>query len=971
MQAEEARHAALRIEAYRLVSLGDPIPHKIESITTYRTLVFVGTSDSKVAVYRVEACKESAAPLMLLQEITESRRHAVRQLTVVGKCRLLALVGDVLVVYHIHDDTSHSASGFQLRAVTTITGHKDTIAFHVKQQKGVISMAVLQRKRVTLYEASPTNLDFLLKVTVALPDGVKTLSWMGRSIIFGGRKEYLLYNTTTASTSVLYPTPRSGAAPLVLPMAPVPEVLVASDGAGLRTLLYDGSEVPGDSRIRWATPPAEVRYEHPYVVSHHPSAPHHALQIRLPMLATLEDATAYPRSCLCQTIDLPKVVKVAQCHWIDYDCAMPSRSAPPDVLSYSPIVLADSDHRLHLLVRTSVAVQAEALAAAKLFAAADLLCRLCPHEVAPPTLQRIVMAGALDKFVAQQDYAGCFHDFSTIESDPRVAIQLFPGFLRLDETPSSCPALPAEAPATIVVAALPALADYLHSQRATLVLLSGSASAEPVQSQLRAVDRALVMSLCALKREEALMALLRGEIACDVADAAAILREHRQWVALTLLLEAHGQYDEAVSQLHHLVSTSEERTEIPQPQLGALQELFRRHPFPAAKGDDYVAQSTLWEWLTSCPSAHSLSTEDTAATCTTATAMMTALNFFRRRPLTQFHRLLEQHSSWVFGVVPAESAVRVFFSEENVHHYGVALQVLQAYPEAPCTTPRLLLVVEYLFQLLADVRVRVTEPVIYERYWRGLGELLFASPVKTVMETEKRQRLRDRLHEFLLTSPHVNLESATAYFNAADIRSRCLPERAVVHRRQGNHQAAISMFLNESKCLADATAYARSVYADGSSDAFTALLEALLRPTAGAPRVTEALEVMNTCDGIDAAAVLPMLPDEMAFSQVSSFLLHALRANTTACRASAVYNSILQAKRLQSEESCIRLSSRAVVLEEGMVCPVCQRRLRPDTVLAVYPNNVMLHQGCALDEHVCAATLHDYRHDAYATLEDL
>ncbi|CBZ32498.1 hypothetical protein, conserved [Leishmania donovani] len=971
MQAEEAGHASLRIEAYRVVSLGGPIPHKIESITTYRTLVFVGTSDSKLLAYRVGACDGSAASLTLLQEITDSRRHAVRQLTVIGGRRLLVLVGDVITVYHIHDDAASSGRGFQLRDVTTITGLKDTVAFHVKQHRGVVSMAVLQRKRVTFFEASHTNLDFLLSATVVLPDGVKTLSWMGRSIVLGGRKEYLLCNPSTASTAALYPTPRSGAAPLVLPMTPVPEVLVASDGAGLRALLYDGSEVPGDSRVLWATPPAEMRYEHPYVVSYHPSAPHQALQVRLPLLTTLEDATTYPRSCLYQTIDLPKVVKVAQCHWIDYDSAMPSKTAPPDVLSHSPIVVADADHRLYFLARNSVTGQAEALAAAKLFAAADLLCRLCPHEVAPMTLRQIVISGALHKFIRHQDYVGCFHDLSSVESDPRVAIQLFPGFLRPDEATPSCPALPLAAPAAVVAAALPALVEYLQSQRAALVLLSGCEPAESVQSQLKAVDRALVMSFCATEREEALLELLRGENACDAADVAAILRERRQWVALTLLLEAHGQYEEAASQLRDLASTRDAETEALQAQSGALKELFQRHPFSAARLDAYAPQCTIREWLTSRSSAHLLSAADSTAMCTVATAMMTALSFFRRRPLAQFYSLFEKHSSWVLGTVPADIAVRIFFSEANAPHYTAALQVLQTYTENPSTTPRLMLVVEYLFQLFADARAHVTEPAVYERYWRGLGELLFASPVKTVTSVEERQRLRDRLREFLLNSPHVNLEFAEAYFDAADIRSACLPERAAVHRRKGSHRAAIRMFLNESERLDDATAYARSVYADGSSDAYTALLEALLRPAAGTPRVTEALEVMNTCDGVDAAAVLPMLPDEMPFAQVSSFLLHALRANTTAYRASAVYSAILKARTLQGQESRVHLSSRAVVLEEGMVCPVCQRRLRPDTVLAVYPDNVVLHHGCACDEHVCSATLRDYRHDAYAALEDL
>ncbi|GET86843.1 hypothetical protein, conserved [Leishmania tarentolae] len=971
MLAEKGDPSALHIEVYRVVSLGCSIPHNIECIATYRALVFVGTTDSKVVVYRVGACNANTAPLTLLQEITDSRKHAVRQLTVVAGRRLLVLASDVIHVYHIHDDTDASGNKFELRPITTITGLKDTIAFHVKQHRGVISMAVLQRKRVAVYEASNTNLDFLLSVTTAVPDGLKTVCWMGRNIILGGRKEYLIYNPSGVYTPAPYRTPRSGATPLALPMAPVPEVLVSIDGAGLRALLYDGSGVPGNSHVLWATPPAEMRYEHPYVVSYHPSEPQKTLQVRLPLLTTLKDDTGYPQTCLYQNIDLPNVRKVAQCHWVDYDCAMPSTNSPPDALLHSPIVVTDADHSLYLLARTSMTDEAEALAAAKLFSAANLLCRLCPHEVLPMTMRQILVAGALHKFIHHQDYLGCFHDLSSVECDPRVAIKLFPGFLRVEEASLKSLELPLKAPATVVVTALPALAEYLESQRAMLLLSNSGLPTESGRLSLKAVDRALVMSLCFMKREEALLELLRGENACEVADVATLLREHQQWVALTVLLEASGQYEEAASQLRHLASTSEAAARVLHSHSGVIKELCALYPFSEARGDAYVPQCTIRDWITSHSCAHPLPASEMTAICTVATAMVTALRFFRRRSLSQSCSLFEEHASWVLGTVPPDSAVGIFLSEANLHYYNAALQVIQVYTENPRTTPRLLLVVEYLYQLFAEPRVQVTEHAVYERYWRGLGALLFVSPASTCTGVKERQRLRDRLDEFLLTSQHLNLESAEAYFDAADIRSRCLPERTAVHRRKGSHREAIAMLLDEAECLGDAIAYARSVCADGSSDAFTALLEALLRPSSGSPRVTEALEVMNTCDGVDAAAVLPMLPDEMPLAQVSTFLLQALRTNTRAYRQSAVYSAMLKAKLRQSEENRLRLASRAVVLEEGMVCPVCQRRLRPDTVLSVYPNNVILHEGCTCNENVCPATLRNYRHDAYASLEDL
>lgn len=964
---------SLHMEAYRVVPLGGPLPHRIESITTLRSLVLVGTHDSRIIAYRASTTRGTAATLTLLQEVVDPRRHAVRLLTVVGGRRLLALVGDAVAVYHVHDEPG---AAFQLREVTALVGLKDTVDFHVKQHKGVVTVAVLQRKRVTLYEASHANLDFLLKEAIALPDGVRTLCWVGRSLMLGGRKDYLLYHPSSASTAALYATPRTGTPPVVLPMAPVPEVLVAVDGAGLRALLSDGSAVPGASRVQWATTPAEMCYEHPYVVSHHPAAPHEALQVRLPLLTTLDaDAAAYLRTCLCQSIDLARVARLSQSRWTDYDSAMPARAAPAEALAQHPIVVADAEHRLYLLARSPVAAQAEALAAHHLFAAADLLCRLCPHEVPVPTLRRLVTAGAVHKFTVLQDYAGCFHDLAGVESDPRVALQLFPGYLRPSEGPGEDPALPTAAPSTVTAAALPALADYLQAQRATLLVLrhgGGGADsagvAEPALLRLRAVDRGLVLALCAMGQEDALLALVRGDNACEVDDAAAVLREHEHWVALTVLLEAHGRYEEAAAQLGRLATAAPSSAAASI--AAALGRLVAEHAQVAPSDEAYVPQLALAAWLAESPAGAALS----PAAAASVAAVVTGLRFFRRRPLATCARLFEAHAAWLLGLAPPECAVRAFFAADNVAEYAAALQVLESYAPPSGATPRLLLLVEYLSRLLADPSVHVTEEAVHEQYWRGLGELLFttnSAAAAVAPGTADHRRYRDRLDEVLLTSPHIDLTAADTYFNAAEVRGRCMPERAAVYRRQGNHRAAAVMFVHEAGSLADAQAYAGSVQHEGSSAAFTALLELLLRPAEGPPRLHDALEVMQRSDGIDAAAVLPMLPDDVPFAQVSGFVLNSLRTATSASRAAAVHCGILAARERRGSEGAVRLASRSVVVEDRMVCAVCQRRLRPDTVLAVFPNNVVVHQGCAADEHVCPATRRDFRHDAYAALEDL
>ena len=214
MQTGESTET-LGVEVYRAVPVNESLRHKIECMTTRDDLIFVGTSDSKIIAYRTQAVRKtttsssttnstksegsSSSPsspsavslytLTLLQEVAEPRRHAVRALTVVGDRHLLALVGDTIVLYNFSNEAPRP---FQLREITAIAGLKDVFSFHVKQQRGVLALAVLQRRCLTIYEATFNHLEFLLKETVALPDGVRAFGWMGSRFMLFWLNDYFL-----------------------------------------------------------------------------------------------------------------------------------------------------------------------------------------------------------------------------------------------------------------------------------------------------------------------------------------------------------------------------------------------------------------------------------------------------------------------------------------------------------------------------------------------------------------------------------------------------------------------------------------------------------------------------------------------------------------------------------------------------------------------------------------------------------
>jgi Vam6/Vps39-like protein vacuolar protein sorting-associated protein 39 len=994
----------LGAEVYKLVSLSEPIPYQVEALTTFRDLLFVGTTNGRIVIYRMHTGKlkdvgsssrgsggggitvSNASAVTQLQDVADPRHQPIRALTVVGDYHLSALIGDTIVLYTFVHDEQDSSRPSQLREITAITGLRDTLSFHVKQQKGIIALAALQRRRLTVYEATFAHLEFLLKETVTLPDGVRTFAWMGRSYMLGGRKDYFFYHASTSSSTALYPTPRSGAMPLVLPMAPVPEVLVTSDGGGMRALLSDGSEVPGDSRVAWTSPPAALSYDHPFVISQHIAGPH-TLQIRLPLLTTLDASVkSSSKNSLLQYIDIPKLAKISQCGWTDYDCPMPSKTMPSQMVGRHPTIAVDTSSRLFFLLRTSIAAQVESLASRQLFAAADLLCRLCPHEVQEDTLQSVVVAGAMYRFLFLKDYSGCFHELSRIEADPRLAIQLFPGFMPCTSSSSSSlsaqPQLPptVSPPTSAVTAALPAFAEYLQSRRIAL-LLRGKAflETEVARSQLRCVDHALVMAWCAMKAEAPLLTLLQSDNWCSLDEAATVLQQHELWVALVVLLEAGDRYEAAAETLRRLVegdggeTPGDHAMSPPRDVMDVVHRFFQERDVLPTSDEAYLPQTTIQEWIhTMLAQGANSSRADVTRAVIGAT---TALIFFRRRALPAQQRLFSQHVAWVLGCAPPDTALRVFFSNHNVQHYAAVLRLLQGYTAPPGCVPAQLLMVSYLYLLFIDSRVDVTEELLYEQYWKGLGDVLFPTPdaaaASVLSDTSEQQKYRSRLDEFLLTSSHVDLAAAAAYFDADARKEKCIPERALICRRKGEHRSAVEMFVLEADDMAGAMSYASGVRSEDGGDAFTALLELLLKPSHGTPRVDEALTIVNTCDGVDASLVLPMLPDDLPFAALSSFLLHAFRDAATAYHMSAIDSSVLRAKLMQAEETRVRELSRSALLEDATVCPVCQRRIRPDTVLAVYPSGLLVHQGCVKDEHVCPATHRDYRHDAYALLEDL
>lgn len=957
-----AAAAPLMMAPFQLIKTNERLSSKVEAIATDGRWAIVGTSDSRIIVYEAEAAATTAPHLRQLSQTIDSRRQPIRALTVLREQRrLLSLVGDVVVIRRLPDERFISE---ELRELTCITGLKDVISISIKQHKRLLTMAVLQRKRLTLYEAPVQQAEFVMKETITLPDGFKSFVWMGRNFMVGGRKEYYFYQLSTASSAALYPSPKSSAAPLLLSMAPVPEVMVSSDAGGMRTLYSDGSLVPGNHLIEWTAAPQDAIYWHPYVLSLHES---HRLEVRMPLLTTLE--TGYPPTCLCQRLETVQLSLLSHSSFTNFDTPMASLHSPADYYTQDLRIALDAEQYLYVVHRAPTAQQVETLAEAGQYEAARLLCQLCPNEVPGELQHRILVACAFALFTQRADYAGCMNALREAGADVRLAIHLFPGFLLADQVEAVASQLPVQQPKEVIVAAIPAFLDYAIPIRRSLSGTSGVLDGKTT-TLLKSIDTALVKAYCYVEaKEEALLTLLSHPCWADRIASIASMKEHHQWVALIAFYDALDDFDEAADTLRSLLGASDSAYADPHAPLSPAKAAplctwLAAGPFTTIEAENYLPQK---EIRATVPS------EVSPTDATAVVAAVTSAVFFRRRSVVQDAALFQRCLRWLLGSLPPGIAVSPFFSTANLRQYRVVLQWMLAYDDRGAATPRSEVLLQFFSQLLHDRRVAVTDGTIHQLYWRCLAEaaLPCGSNGDDGAKDMLRRSRRDELGQVLFQSPYIDLPSAEEYFEGDQLRSIAIPERAALYRRQGKHREAIEMYLYEAKSLPGARAYATRVASSDSSDAFTPLLQCLLRPPVGPPRVEEALDIMSSCDSVDAAAVLPLLSDDIPLTAIRSFLMRVFREETTTFHLQLFYSSILRSNEAAVQVAAVEAASRCATVDGVEVCPVCQRRIHPGTALSIYPNQVVVHQTCVVDEHLCPITNHDFRLGTSAAMGDV
>ncbi len=957
-------------DVFRLHEVKSKIASKLESVCTLGNLFFLGSADGRITVYSV---KRNAGggfdPANTVHIQTTKYKLPIRQMIPIPEKKLMIVMcGEQAVLHQLLDlDTDPSLVGNQygstqvekMKEIGPIRNAKDLVAMQLKKERGSYFLVIVQKKKAMVLEYKDDKAEFIMvRDGLALPEGIKSVNWSGKNLMLGFRKEYVLLNTydRDAETTSLFPTGKSGV-PAVCNLDPFPELVVGEDSTGVRVAL-DGSP-SAQCGIVWASLPSAMGFFHPYILSIHDSS---SIEVRNPFNLAGRGSQA-----LCQTISIKHVDKLSIRQIVDFDAVKPDARTDPNAFRRDIIVAVNASNSVFLLEMIPLREQALSLAAGKAFEASLELCKLCPNEIPQPTLQSIKLNFGMHLF-SKKDFPEAIRKFQEADADPKFVISLFPNFLpefvqRQWKNPVKVKSgLETRELIECLKDALTALMTYLVTLRKPPEVELTTLPSTDEGMTMVSIDTALVRCFVLLDKETELIKFMSAPNWCALEDTELFLREKGQWVALVQLWKAKRNHDQALHLLFTLGScgtasaTSELRPALQGQQIvSVVANMLKDGGLP--KRGVMLTQLEIERKLLKIVD----SDEDTFQKLfNQAIGIYTTIAYLQQLDCKKKleKEFIESYCGWILANIDPIYSLKIFLDSQGKHDEHDVVKLLLSLHEPGLITATLR-VSKYLEMVLGDSCNSVKDRELHNDRARFLIELIQEERRPEDMRVTESQT---KLFQFLQKSEYYDQAQVVQWLQAQGFGKSFAKERAVLYQRMKAHAAAIDMYLNETGSMEDAKRYATTVSLE-DEDAFKILLQHLLRPTdAKTPiRLKEALEVINTCEGVDAQSALPMLPDETSVADLADFLKNALRTVHCKRRSSEVYANGLKSCLRQSQVAAVRAKGRYVVVDNDTLCAECSKKIRSDTVFARFPNGVIVHQACLEDEHVCPITHKDFR----------
>jgi len=185
-------------------------------------------------------------------------------------------------------------------------------------------------------------------------------------------------------------------------------------------------------------------------------------------------------------------------------------------------------------------------------------------------------------------------------------------------------------------------------------------------------------------------------------------------------------------------------------------------------------------------------------------------------------------------------------------------------------------------------------------------------------------------------------------------------EKAILLRSLGQHKEALAIYAHHLCDDGLAERYCRSLYKQNpvlNANIYVTLLEVYLHPPDSKSIdscIQAALNLLSKyMERIDTAKALEVLPSEgIAVNALRCFLEASIRHHHDEQRNSSVLSNLITQERRNAEIELVKLKSQRVVMKEGRLCPVCEKKITSDSVFGVYPDGTVVHYSCMEDEFV-------------------
>nr|CAG4643012.1 EOG090X0131 [Ilyocryptus agilis] len=223
------------------------------------------------------------------------------------------------------------------------------------------------------------------------------------------------------------------------------------------------------------------------------------------------------------------------------------------------------------------------------------------------------------------------------------------------------------------------------------------------------------------------------------------------------------------------------------------------------------------------------------------------------------------------------------------------------------------------------------------------------------------EETRSKLRTLLEVSRHCSPEAILVQFPYD-----CLfEERALLLGKLGQHELALSIYINILNDMTAALQYCNSCYRSESpanKDVYFYLLKLLLQPNDAAkvpglaypaedvhrrPDVEKALEIIDRFPSwMDPIRTLQILPANIPLLRLKRFLKTSIEACSSRRRELQLLRGLLYAEHLQVHEQRIEYQNQKVIITESNICHVCKKRFGNQSAFVRCASGEIVHFSC-------------------------